>query len=812
TNRGWLLNKRYMDGSGPDYGYTDVGKLAWRKWARMTNSTVIMTTYDYSNPFSQLESVTYNDGTPPVSYSYRRNGRLNTVIRNGMTTTFHYSAMGSPLGESYAGGALDGLAVTNNYNGLMQHSAVLVPGKITNLFAYNMAARVTNVSDGLNSATYSYVPNSPLISQIVFKSNTTTRMTTTKQYDFLNRLQSIRNVPSAGGSEPISTTYRYNEINQRTQARLESGEFWSYRYDSFGQVKSGKKRFEDSVPVPGQQFEYGFDSIGNRISTANGGDENGINLRSAAYTNNTLNQVTSRTNPNKIDLIGIATTDASVSINGSSSSIFRRETYFRKEQLLTNNTFPEIVVAASNGTVTNTVSGNNFVPPVLETFGYDLDGNRTNDGRWNLTWDAENRLVQMESKSDAPTNSYRKLVFDYDHLGRRIRKTVCENGSTTPTKNLKYIYDRWNLLAELNATNNAVVCSYVWGPDQSGTSQGYGGVGGLIAFRDSGGEAHYAGYDGRGNVSVLVKSSTGNVSGEYEYGPFGEVIKVSSSTAELNPFRFSTRYYDTEVNMIYYAFRYLDYTSGRWLNRDPIEESGGINLYIGLKNDGINRFDPWGKSNVNDPPSIRPNGEVYYDISKPFQWHHPITYLHSSFEFQSHPLVKLACVDLKLEQRLIALQNHASRHSEPYHIEVGRRLDAKFRALGGNASAEDALAAFNEVVDEIVEDIKNKRLPPYSNKQVVAIPDEVAAAIKPDRYGYVRRLEASKKISNSAGKALVVINIFEVANALAFRHQHPNARLDRSGDIYDPDTGKWYDGNMGYELTLDEMLDRGRII
>ena len=42
--------------------------------------------------------------------------------------------------------------------------------------------------------------------------------------------------------------------------------------------------------------------------------------------------------------------------------------------------------------VANT-AGNVFVAKTPEDFGYDPDGNLTNDGRWALTWDAENRLI-----------------------------------------------------------------------------------------------------------------------------------------------------------------------------------------------------------------------------------------------------------------------------------------------------------------------------------------------------------------------------------------------------------------------------------
>jgi hypothetical protein len=57
---------------------------------------------------------------------------------------------------------------------------------------------LATVNDGNNDvATYSYLANSPLVGQIVFTQNGSTRMTTTKQYDNLNRLTQISSAPTA---------------------------------------------------------------------------------------------------------------------------------------------------------------------------------------------------------------------------------------------------------------------------------------------------------------------------------------------------------------------------------------------------------------------------------------------------------------------------------------------------------------------------------------------------------------------------------------------------------------------------------------
>jgi hypothetical protein len=45
------------------------------------------------------------------------------------------------------------------------------------------------------------------------------------------------------------------------------------------------------------------------------------------------------------------------------------------------------------------------------------------------------------------------------------------------------------------------------------------------------------------------------------------------------------------------ASAHYDPTLGRWLNRDPIEEDGGVNLYAFVENDGINDWDILGTAN-----------------------------------------------------------------------------------------------------------------------------------------------------------------------------------------------------------------------
>jgi uncharacterized protein RhaS with RHS repeats len=46
--------------------------------------------------------------------------------------------------------------------------------------------------------------------------------------------------------------------------------------------------------------------------------------------------------------------------------------------------------------------------------------------------------------------------------------------------------------------------------------------------------------------------------------------------------------------LVYYLYRFYDPNLQRWLNRDPIEEEGGINLYGFVFNAPLNLIDVWG--------------------------------------------------------------------------------------------------------------------------------------------------------------------------------------------------------------------------
>jgi RHS repeat-associated protein len=189
----------------------------------------------------------------------------------------------------------------------------------------------------------------------------------------------------------------------------------------------------------------------------------------------------------------------------------------------------------------------------------------------------------------------RVCYYEYDALKRR--RTKDSTPRNAPHRYHYYVYSGWSLQVEDIFTgtdywNPSETTYYVWGKDLSGTLDGAGGVGGLLAT-EVGGVWYFPLYDNNGNVTDYV-SETGEVVASYAYDAFGRTIAQSGAMADMFPFRFSTKYYDAESGLYYYGYRYYSPDLGRWLTRDPIEEDGGDNLYAFCGNNGVDRYDSLG--------------------------------------------------------------------------------------------------------------------------------------------------------------------------------------------------------------------------
>lgn len=213
---------------------------------------------------------------------------------------------------------------------------------------------------------------------------------------------------------------------------------------------------------------------------------------------------------------------------------------------------------------------------------YDLNGNLLTNGVWSYAYDAENRLTDVWS------NGVWVLSNTYDANARRVIKRTQEGTRY-------FLYDGWNLIQEtfITAAGETNVSHYVWGKDLSGSFQGVGGVGGLLAVLREG-EFFISSYDNNGNV-VSYSDSKGVSVCELRYDAYGVVSSIIGINIDVS-FQFSTKYYDGEIELLYYGFRFYTPIVGRWLNRDPIEESDMLNLFAFCGNTPLRSLDNLGLS------------------------------------------------------------------------------------------------------------------------------------------------------------------------------------------------------------------------
>jgi len=100
--------------------------------------------------------------------------------------------------------------------------------------------------------------------------------------------------------------------------------------------------------------------------------------------------------------------------------------------------------------------------------------------------------------------------------------------------------------------------------------------------------------DGNGNVTALVDTN-GVILARYTYDPYGNILSMSGPLATANLYRFSSKEWHASSGLNYYGYRFYDPNLQRWLNRDLLEEDGGINLYGAMFNDPVNLVDADGQ-------------------------------------------------------------------------------------------------------------------------------------------------------------------------------------------------------------------------
>jgi RHS repeat-associated protein len=643
-----ILAKRYQGTVAPandiTYTYKPNGQLATRVWKRG-----ITTTYGYLAN-GNLSTTTYNDGTPAVTFSWDAAGRNNGRIDAGGTWTLSYLADGR-LKQETTGATGRNVDWTFNALGQRQSLASQFSSSVagmTNFYGYDSYGMLTDFSgavsagqvdtswndySGVNlkpNAKYSYLNWEQKLME--YSSFNSLGQLTSKIVETYGEWYSVPVEDEFGNilyedwyqetAAVESTSYTRNALGQLTLRNNDlEAQRWNYEYDSRSQVSKANKKFTYAPlqVVAGTQAQYTYDQIGNRVEWKEGGTGTlDAGLRTHTYgtgtaggSANALNQYgtiafTAQTfdvtGTRAVSTIPMAVTAGS---NAPVTPTYQQNTtsglYFRADMPHTsgvNNRYTPVIVKANNVTIDSWLQ---YVPPTPEPLLHDLDGNLTADALWLYTWDAENRLVAMASSPSVPDGLKKQLAFTYDSQHRRIRKQVWQAQPTVPfawilIQDRRFHYQGWNLIAEANP-DYSFIKTYLWGLDLSGTFTGAGGTGGLLALTIARGPAagtHLVTTDGQGNVTQLVSATTSQPTAAYSYDSFGQLLSATGPAAAFNPIRFSTRYEDPETQLLYYSYRYLDPADGRWLNRDPLGEAGGVNLYGFVGNDGAGRVDKLG--------------------------------------------------------------------------------------------------------------------------------------------------------------------------------------------------------------------------
>ncbi|GJQ27294.1 MAG: hypothetical protein HBSAPP02_23260 [Phycisphaerae bacterium] len=575
---GHLLSKTYADSTAVTYDYYLGGGMKTRTWAR--SGGIGITNYSYDDLTGEPLNIDYADNSiqSDITFTYDRLGRRKTVDDALGQREFKYDQYLQLETEDIDGSLLvkritySSTPVEDSGNFIWVRSVGVGTGSSPDDYEASLK------TDGLGRPAILHGPGLPATGAIYqYHSFFGLIERLDAEYDEESIASVVRHysgppadlyqIENIWAEFPISTyDYRFDRMGRRTSiVRSEgvygSGHYVKYEYNDRNELASAMGFLGADIEANPPQYDttrdhnYTFDPIGNRRAYLPPGGADPFDL--VGYDTSAVNQYTATANP-------------------------------------------------------------------AEAFDYDADGNLTQDDGYDYSWDSENRLVSVTARE--PEAGSKKLVFAYDYLGRRVRKQVFDwdptaNGNegaweTSPTTDLRFIYDGWNLLMELDGLNsNAVLRKYTWGLDLSDTPQGAGGVGGLVAALDTNGtpgttadDKQYFYYcDAMGNVGQVVDATSGPLAAQYDYtDPFGGAA-ASGAWAAKNPFRFSTKYFDGEIDyadtdndgLYYYGYRYYSPRLGRWLNRDPIEEQDDYNIYRFTNNGPTNLIDPRGDRKIN---------------------------------------------------------------------------------------------------------------------------------------------------------------------------------------------------------------------
>lgn len=212
----------------------------------------------------------------------------------------------------------------------------------------------------------------------------------------------------------------------------------------------------------------------------------------------------------------------------------------------------------------------------LETFVTDDDGNTvsrtTSAGTVSYTWDDFNNLLSVALENGQTTeNSY-----DAGSIREEMTKDSGEK--------VRSFYSGMPTVNETSTTNGNT--SYFLGHQ-------------LLGYEHSGNRLYFI-TDGLSSVRAVVNSSGTEVA-SFSHDEYGNQLSATGTSPKTWVGGLGVHDDTADTRLLYMRRRHYDPTIGRFLNRDPIGLSGGLNLYNYGANSPVNYVDPSGLNPAGAP-------------------------------------------------------------------------------------------------------------------------------------------------------------------------------------------------------------------
>jgi RHS repeat-associated protein len=214
-------------------------------------------------------------------------------------------------------------------------------------------------------------------------------------------------------------------------------------------------------------------------------------------------------------------------------------------------------------------------------------------GEQAYSYNAAERLISYANTPQSQSTPSLQADYRYDPFGRRIVKSVTENGTTTTTY---FIYSDGGLMAEVNEQGQ-ITKAYGFNPIAA--QQGLWSTDPIWqanvqnnSLMDAATNFHYLYTDHLG-TPILATTNEGVVSWKAVIEAFGAASILPETNIVLN-FRFPGQYYDQETGAHYNFHRDYKPNIGRYIQSDPLGMSAGSNTYEYAYENSINFYDSEG--------------------------------------------------------------------------------------------------------------------------------------------------------------------------------------------------------------------------